>query len=277
MDDFTLVFRTIGERTFEPCKNIVLQKVSAEQVFSVGNTPFLETLRRGYEVGIREKRRWTLFIDGDILLSDQALPALEALVPSLPENVFALKASLFDALLGFVGSFGMMLYRTCYLEKAFEASSDAHLSLKAEKHVIQALSQSGLIYLRWDCPPLGFSDYEQYYKDIFRTAFVHARKHPDWAKHLIPFWRKYHEVNPDYKVALEGYAGGIELPQFPNVQDVAQFPSVEPVLAKLGLSEKRPLEYFSGQIVREKIHHFPFISSMQHRFIGDGKLRILKP
>jgi len=64
----------------------------------------------------------------------------------------------------------------------------------------------------WKTVPylVGIHDFEQYYLDIFRKCFIHAHKHADMAELFLSFWREKAGSDPDYAIALHGFASGVE-------------------------------------------------------------------
>ncbi|WP_225852784.1 hypothetical protein, partial [Haemophilus parainfluenzae] len=58
--DFIVVIRTAGERTFEACRALVAQQVCLDQIHVASEIPFELTLRRCYEIGIESGARWMI-------------------------------------------------------------------------------------------------------------------------------------------------------------------------------------------------------------------------
>src|SRR5690625_1444068 len=50
---------------------------------------------------------------------------------------------------------------------------------------------------------MALHDFEQYYKDIYRKSFVHARKHPDLLPDMIKRAVLLKDKDPDYLVMLQ--------------------------------------------------------------------------
>src|SRR5690625_7490036 len=50
---------------------------------------------------------------------------------------------------------------------------------------------------------MSLHDFEQFYKDIYRKSFVHARKHPDLLPDMIQRAVLLKDKDPDYLVMLQ--------------------------------------------------------------------------
>jgi hypothetical protein len=51
----------------------------------------------------------------------------------------------------------------------------------------------------------GLHDYEQFYKDIYRKGFLHAKKHWRYLSHFEKFWFDNKQIDFDFSVALFGF------------------------------------------------------------------------
>jgi len=206
--DVTVVIREAGERTAAICRGLIDAQVPADQVRSVNGVPFATTLAASYRAGIESGRKWTLCVDADVLIARDALSKLLAAGERAPANVFGVQAMIYDKLLDCVRPAGNRLYRTALLEKALTRISSDPLVIRPETHVVEQMGRLGHPWLMSGIL-LGLHDFEQYYRDVFRKASLHAHKHLDFGPALIAQWRRKAVDDPDYEVALWGFTAGI--------------------------------------------------------------------
>ena len=56
----TLIIHSADERTFQLCQKLILEQgVPETQVFVVQEVPFSAAMRKSFEIGISEGRKWT--------------------------------------------------------------------------------------------------------------------------------------------------------------------------------------------------------------------------
>jgi len=206
--ELVVVIRTVGERTFEACKALVLQQVPETALHIVSEQPFELTLRRCYEVGINSGVPWMMTLDADVLLREGAVADFLTAAEALPPEYFQLEGLLHDKLSGLCRNVGHRMYRTQYLDIALQHLPSPRNVIRPEYTTLQKMGQLGYLSQKVDIV-FGVHDYEQYYSDIYRKAFVHAQKHPEWLSRFVERWRASVDEDADYIVALRGLYDGL--------------------------------------------------------------------
>lgn len=240
----TVIVRAAGERTVDACCAILAQQVPSANIVTLCEAPFVRAVQRTFEIGIAENRPWTLVIDADVLLRPDAVSTLLNWGIEAADHVFEVQGMVLDKLMGGPRAAGNHLFRTSLLPQALEhARSDgAANSLRPETYVMRRMEEAGHPWVQQETV-LGLHDYEQAYRDIYRTAFVHAHKHGHQLPYLVSLWQRLAPVDADYQVALWGaeegraHQGEIQI-------DVRQFSQqrIQQRLDAVGLSEKNVLD-----------------------------------
>lgn len=206
----TVVIRSVGERTEEVCRALVLEQgVPPEAVFVVRERPFSKTLRVGSEIGLEQGKKWTLFVDADLLLRRGSIQRMLNQAESEPNRVCEVQGYCLDKFFGGVRIGGIRVYRTSLLNDFIDSIPEEGVDIRPEARALQTMASKGFPGVT--VPQLiGLHGFEQSYKDIFRTCLVHAHKHLHLANFFVPFWRTHAEDDEDYRIALAGFAAGIE-------------------------------------------------------------------
>lgn len=208
LSSVTVVVRFAGERTGALCVRLVTdQGLSATQVHTIREAPFLAALRRSLEIGIAENRVWTLCVDADLLLRPGSIRTLIKLASRSTENTSELQGFILDKFFGGPRPGGVHLYRTALLAKALELLPSGGMEIRPENYVLNRLRAEGFPY---KVVPyvVGLHDYEQYYKDIYRKTYVYSWKHIHRTEFFSSLWRPQAIDDPDYQVALRGFGAG---------------------------------------------------------------------
>ena len=124
----------------------------------------------------------------------------------------------------------------------------------------------------------GVHDYEQFYRDIYRKAFVHANKHQIWLPRLVSRWKKFANNDDDYQIALRGlYDGLISLADIKiDTRDYGK--AAENAMRELGFQEKpaltvKEIDFKQIEAILSDSGDFP--SSQNHKSL-DARLARLK-
>lgn len=204
----TLIIRSAGERTLELCKKLILEQgVPEAQVFVVQEVPFSAAMRKSFEIGISEGRKWTVCVDADVLLKAGSIGHMLAEAEKQSGNVCELQAYVLDKFFGGPREAGFHLYRTSLLNEVI-ARIPTDEPLRPESDTIKAMIRDGYQVARIHYL-LGIHDFEQYYRDIFRKCFVQAHKHLHRAELLISVCKQGMQNDYDYRVGLDGFVAGI--------------------------------------------------------------------
>lgn len=234
--DMTAVIRSAGERTKDLCYRLLCEQLPPENIIVIEEYPFTRALRQCFQVAIAIGRAWTLCVDADTLLRQQAVENLLGSALETDECIFQVQSDVFDKLFTMPKKAGVRLYRTSLLRRATECIPPDGVTQRPETFVRDQMSLLGYpsIYKR---VTVGLHDFEQYYRDLYRKAFVHAHKHAHETRYLEPLWESLGPQDPDYQVALRGLRDGRIFNGIIPL-DVRRFPR-DPYLQ--GLHEKGPL------------------------------------
>lgn len=205
----TVIIRTVGERTTGLCHELIKKQIAEENIHIISETPFTEAVRKTFEVGLRENRKWTFVVDADVLIRPGVIDEIVEYAETVDENVFEIEGKIIDK---FVFSLnpreaGNHLYRTVYMNKALEFIPDPLQSIRPETHVKDAMKTIGYPWQVIDLF-IGYHDYEQFYSDIYRKCFIQAKKHNGYVLQLLPKWKKLSESDADFLIAAAGFEAG---------------------------------------------------------------------
>jgi len=203
-----VVVRSVNERTADACVQSISCYNPGVLLKVVSRIPFEDTLRACYCEGALSNARWMITVDSDVLLAQDAIHKLLNLAQMMPDNCFQGEARLVDKLSGITRNVGHRIYRTKYLSAAIKLIPPAGEEIRPEYFTIQRMAELGNPSIQFN-DVIGIHDYEQFYGDIYRKAFVHAQKHPEWLSRFVNRWRGHMVDDGDYLVALRGLYDGL--------------------------------------------------------------------
>ena len=206
--EVTVIIRSVGERTTDLCRKLILsQGVNESNLTNVSVSPFSEALKKCYEIGIKEDRKWTLCVDADVLSSSIAVRDLVFKAESCADNVFEIQPLVCDWLFGGIRTAGVHLYRTSLLRNALDLVPQSDESLRPENHVLTKMSRLGYPYIVCDVL-FGLHDFEQSYLDIYRKCYLHGKKHVRFTSLLVGYWQS--QKTKDFDCAILGFSDGLK-------------------------------------------------------------------
>lgn len=253
LDNVSVVVRSVGERTEAACKRLILtQNVPPESVFSIHEFPFSKALSVGFEIGLVEAKKWTIFVDADLLLRGGSIQKMVASGERAPGNVCELHGYVLDKFFGGARMGGVHLYRTSLLELARGLIPKEGENIRPESHVLRSMTDLGF---PWRSVPelVGLHDFDQSYEDVYRKCFVQAHKHAHLFDLFLDFWRDRTASDLDYQVALAGFSAGIA--HYGEVRIDKQADYFRRGMKVMGIEEKPPLDpgEWSAEAVEEVI------------------------
>lgn len=207
LDNISVIIRSVNERTEHLCKVIAERQVSPVNVFLIHETPFSKAVRKGFEIGIDSGKDWTLTLDADVLLKENAIIDLVTFAEGLDENYFEVQGNILDKIFCIPRNGGPHLFRTKYLKKAITFIPAEGSSLRPESTVFKRMLHEGYHYYN-NMEIYGIHDYFQYYKDIYRKCFLQAHKHRRFLSYFHNIWNEKSQNDFDYQVALWGLNSG---------------------------------------------------------------------
>jgi hypothetical protein len=238
--DITAIIRSAGERTTDFCHQLLRKQVAVDNIVVIDERPFTRALQRSFEIGIAHGQSWTLCVDADMLLRRASVQTLLTWAQAADARTFQVQGDLFDKLLGKPRQAGPRLYRTALLPQALSLIPPDRTALRPETVVTRRMTALGHAYL-YQCFTLGLHDFEQYYRDIYRKAFVHGHKHnsPEWD--LESLWQRLANQDPDYQIALWGLREGRRFEGMVPLDTRCFPPDLGNLLGSHGWREKREL------------------------------------
>ena len=211
IDQVTIIIRSVGERTEELCKQLILdQGVPEKNLFIIREKPFSKAMRVGYQKGIDNGLKWTYCIDADVLLRKGAVLEMLELAEKQPDEVFTISGRMVDKFFNTDRRVGNHLFRTSSL-----SSMISHIApyekegIRPETDAKNKLIEKGGVEHKVD-GIFGLHDFEQHYEDIARKTFVHANKHVEYLGEFVPYWKDNVVNDDDFKAALLGFSEGLK-------------------------------------------------------------------
>lgn len=241
MDDVIVILRAAGERSLDASLALVHAQVPRDRVFVVEERPFERALRTTYERGIQQASKWTVTLDADVLLQDGAIAALIGEAERMPESYVQIEGRIFDKLTGLFRQAGHRVYRTSLLKEALRHVPEPATVLRPEYETLLKMTALGHRSRRV-AHVVGLHDFEQYYRDIYRKAYVHARKSRGWVPLMVERCLRYAGSDRDFDVVLKGLCDGLTTNDAVSI-DTRHFEGrlSDAWLKSIGLEEKPPL------------------------------------
>lgn len=238
--DLIAVIRSTHERTSDLCRVSIQNQIPKENVFIINEYPFEKALRTCYEIGIDGGSRWMLTVDADVLLKEGAIQSFLRGAEDLPDHFFQIEGLLHDKLTGMYRNVGHRLYRTQYLKLAIKHIPDPGETIRPEFETVNHMKKLG-----YDSAIIsqvfGIHDYEQYFSDIYRKAFTHAKKHQDRLSVFADLWSREMTLDNDFVVAMRGLYDGLMFKGKVAIDSREFVERSRSALSELGLSEKGEL------------------------------------
>lgn len=244
-DNFIIVIRSSDERTFEVCRRLLEQQSSPEQVTFVKLTPFKRALEECFRIGITSKKKWLITADADMLLLPNSIDLLIRQANQMPDNYLQLQGKIFDKITGTIRKAGPRVYRVKYLQKALDYSLDSKDSIRPEGNLVTALSKQGMPS-RYISSVTAYHDFQQYYKDLYRKAYVHAIKHQAIAGQLIQRSIEMKEQDKDFQIILRAVMDGLEKSEEIYIDTNLFHEKSKKALKDLAIEEKKPIDHLQN-------------------------------
>lgn len=243
-----------------------MREIDRDTLYTVERVPFLAALSRCFEIGIESKAEWLITVDADVLLRAGALQILLSEAKKMPSSYVQIEGMMLDKITQRLRWAGLRCYRIDFLPIALDLLPAAGESLRPESATISRMELLGYGSRR-SHRLYGVHDFEQYHRDIYRKAFVHAHKHPSWVAEILPLWRKSVTSDLESRVALQGAIDGLSM-EYAAPPDAKHYRCLaETALCDLEIAEKERLEEFDGEAI-EKLIRLARSADHFQRFCG---------
>ena len=83
-NDIHIVIRQSGERTALLCQSQLENVFCRNQISVVKEVPFEAALKKSYEIALHASRKWTLNVDGDVILDPEKIKLFLQKAKALP-------------------------------------------------------------------------------------------------------------------------------------------------------------------------------------------------
>lgn len=205
-----VVIRGAKERTEALCVQIAKELVGNENVVLLNEPSFAEAHIKSMEIGANLIGfDYVIFLDADILLIQENFieTIKKGLAQVKDQKFYMLNYQIFDRQC-MSPVYGMHLYNIETLKKALPYKEIAVGAQRPETAVCIQMAKKG--YKTYITPQIiGFHGYEQYYLDMYRTAYVRGVKYKGHWDFYLPTFYKNKEKHPDYLWCYLGLIDGI--------------------------------------------------------------------
>ncbi|RJP75619.1 MAG: hypothetical protein C4522_20645 [Desulfobacteraceae bacterium] len=249
-----VVIRSSGERTEYLCRKLIAEQVSEKNITVLrGVKPFREAVKQTFEIGIDFNLPWTIAADADLLVAPGGISEIIKTGEKSPDNAFEINFQMLDKFFCGPKPGGLHLYRTALLNKGLLQLPEEKYTMRPENFTIKRMNSIGYPMIQNNTVTT-LHDYEQYYRDIYRKAYFHGKKHTKhFVKYLLQLWQHLAKYDQDFQVALWGFQASQSSDSTINA-DVSVFGEEIEVLLRIhGVVEKK--ETLSEDFNPMEIYH----------------------
>lgn len=239
--DVHVVVRSANERTTSVATQLACAQLQSDHDISViAEVPFEAALRATYTIALDVGKKWTMALDADILLAPDAIAELIRAAELMPPHYVQVQGRIWDKIIGTYRPAGPRIYRTELLKRALEYVPEAGSEIRPESYVLEQIGKLGFPSRRVS-QILGLHDFEQYYRDLYRKSFVHAKKHLVFVPNILQRCSYYLGGDQDFLVVLKGLWDGLMYRGSVSIDSTRYLDSFHRAQAELGLEEKSKL------------------------------------
>lgn len=209
-DDVLVVIRSVGEKTEKLCYDIACDQVGEENVIIIQEKPFWKAVKKTFELGVASNKKWTLALDADVLLKQNAVNELILNAQKYGSKLFIYQGWVTDKIFGSNRSGGPHLYFTENLKFGIHIEVNDSKELRPESFIhTEVKSKYGLKKIV-DKKVFGVHDFWQSNFDYYRKCFLHGIKHAHLGGMFFQNNIKYYQEDDDYRAMLKGWIRALE-------------------------------------------------------------------
>lgn len=228
------IIRSCGERTTDICYKQLKSQVSKIEI--VEETPSYKATQKQYDIAIKSGCKWLISVDADEMIFPGIVEDLISFILTKGKNAYSAYGLIKCKLLLNERDGVPRIYNINHLKKAINFIRD---DIRPDAFICNKMESLG--YPQYLLPKLlAYHDYEQYYVDIYRKAYIHAIKFTDLMKEVHKKWEKLLKDDLDYKAALIGYNDGLKHKGVISIN--RNYFDDKKIINKLGFAEKEKLE-----------------------------------
>lgn len=256
--DATIVIRSSNERTIDLCEFLIKAQFNTDQIFLIKEEPFSKAVQKTFEIGIENKKKWTLAIDADVLIFPDSINRMLEKADSLKQEVLS-KIFVYQ---GFVAcnlfknfrAGGLHLYKTEFLPTAINFISHEEGILRPESKTYYDMNMLGY-YNVIDKEIYGFHAFEQTYFDYYKQGFFRAQKHGHNLVNIFERWVNDQYDPLDSRCFLQGIIDGLNFSG--NFKVDAEFlnDTLKSGFEKLEIQEKHKIKQEEYLIIINKLEN----------------------
>lgn len=244
MKIFKFIVRSVGERTESVCVHLLKLQIQDCDTISVIREPsHAKAIEKTYTLGIESMADWVIAVDADVLFLPDAVSQIRKELDSCADDVFVINSAVFDKIYSMKRWAGVHVYRRAMLEElhdVFRKIKDKP-NLKIETAAIKELQKKNKQSL-FSKNIVGTHDFRQFYKDIYRKAYLNTIRNPGNIKRAYINWLKKSSFDADYLVMLKAMEDALaESRQLSNSINDFNTTELTERMNDIGLVEKPPL------------------------------------
>ena len=246
MPKLEYVIRTVGERTEEVCIELVKrQKEQDESLHVIRENTHAKAVDKTLSIGIDCQSEWLVAIDADMLIIPGALATIRSEIRTSTDNTAIIHPAVVDKLYR-MKRWGLTVYRVSILEQLYKEFQIIRKKqhLKIEGAAIKTISETYGRDVIFSKSVTAIHDFYQYYKDLYRKAYLNALRNPGFNSGASRHWKKLASSDQDYRVMFRAMQDAAnEKRQLQNSVEDFDSTELENILRSLGLEEKSPLDW----------------------------------
>jgi len=239
-DDVIVIIRSVGERTEQVCKKLILdQGIPENNLIIIRESPSIKAVLKSFEIALEKNLKWTYRIDADIMLAKDSIKNMVSFAQKQKSSHFVSQGYVLCKFFGGIRIAGNYFYNTKLIKNVFDNQAYSTEAIRPDSYILEEMRKSG--YPNSPAPfVIGLHDYEQYYKDIYRKCFVHGVKHIHHAKFFSDLWKPRISKDLDFDVAIKAFANGVSYNKKTYID--SKLPVYEESFQRIGANEKNKLK-----------------------------------